>query len=151
MKNSKIILKNHSILVLIVLTVICNSCIDPDDIEFKFGDTNYVDETFFSPPNWIIGKWEAAPINDSDEKVVFEFTSDNIIDPFYGDRNEVINLHRSLGLRANVDESKSDMMYNMTIYWGIDPYRYSFQKIDENTLFVKEGFVDGQIELKRTQ
>ena len=113
------------------------------------GDPNYENKTFFSPPDWIIGKWESKPKDVSEQRIVFEFTSDNIIDPFWGDRNKKLNdYNRGLGFYLSVKyvkETKIDSMYTAVILSGNDTIdKYKFQKIDENTIIALEGHIEGQ-------
>ena len=147
MKN----LINNSIPLLLLLVILFNSCQDPDDTFNSLIDPNYVTETFFSPPNWIIGKWESQPKDDSESKIVFEFTSDNIIDPFYGNRNDDINRYRSYRYDATVEETRSNMVYSAVINYIINPFTYQFEKIDEKTIVVIRGYDNGQIELYKME
>lgn len=148
MRSSKIYL----VLILGILAVIYHSCRSNDEEWNLIGpNPNYVDETFFSPPGWILGKWESRPKDDSEARIIFEFTPINIIDPFWGDQNKAVNNHRSYGFVATVEETKSDSSYTAVINWGINPKWYRFQKTSKDSIFVLEDSLDGQIILYRIQ
>lgn len=146
MKNVK-----YYLILSLIISFLYSCSYDDEGWTWDFGDPDYVDKTFFSPPAWIIGKWEASHPIYAGEKVVFIFTSDNVVEPFWGDLNDFFNDFGRYGVYYNVEEAKSSESYRADINMTTSTYNFRFQKIDTETIIVEEGFRDGPIELKKTE
>jgi hypothetical protein len=120
----------------IVLSTGCS-----DDLEIEKQTFN---ETYFSPPSWIIGTWK-EPLDDQQEYVIvrsFEFTASNfIVNPLAEeihqiDFNAYINEMRSFfnDLETDIKVVKTGELYQLSISPPLVTDNYTFEKVDDNTI-----------------
>ena len=143
MRAIEISLKRSRVqLVLCFILLSLSSCSsDFEETEFVWGDPNYVDQTFFSPPEWIQGRWEGTiDIEGYENMVSFYFTKDNIVDPYYEDNNKALNFEINvLNREVSVEETISDDEYLVEVIRPSGNYQFYFEKLDDNTIIVLKG------------
>ena len=134
MRAIEISLKRSRVqLVLCFILLSLSSCSsDFEETEFVWGDPNYVDQTFFSPPEWIQGRWEGT--------IEIEGYENNITDPYYEDNNKALNFEINvLNREVSVEETISDDEYLVEVIRPSGNYQFYFEKLDDNTIVVLKG------------
>lgn len=128
--QEKELLKKHLIF-FIVISLVISSC------------TLLIPDTVLAPPSWIHGTWA-----DSYSINVYEFSSDNVIlsSSYIGiDFAEVYK-------KANVDESASSTLYEITVKASNVNAKYTFSKLSATTInytITESGISIGPIELTK--
>lgn len=130
------VLNKLCLLLLIVLSTGCS-----DDLEIEKQTFN---ETYFSPPSWILGTWKEIPDEKQEYPFVrsFEFTASNfIVNPMAEeihqvDYNKYINEMRSFlnDLETDIKVVKTGKLYQLSISPPLVTDNFTFEKVDENTI-----------------
>jgi hypothetical protein len=104
-------------------------------------------ESYFSPPSWILGTWEEI-LDEEQEDFVnrsFEFTRSNfIVNPFSReidqiDYNFYINDMRNYfpDLEVSIQVEKTEELYQLSISPPLLRDNYRFRKVAEDTLICR--------------
>ena len=127
---------------LLILIASSTACSDSMEIEKQV-----FDETYFSPPTWILGTWEEIPDEQQEDMIsrTFKFTGTNfLVNPLSReidqiDYNEYINRMRGFlpSLEVDIQVEKTEELYELSISPPILRDNYRFKKVDEDTIICR--------------
>jgi len=136
MKAASKVFRKKAIQLFLALSL-TSSCSDNLEIDL-------FNETYFSPPEWIIGTWVVS--EDDNEEYSFvqslEFTRDNFIVNPNGEAHERIDFNQYINEMRNIFTSQeadirvqsTENQYRLSISPPIVTDNYTFKKIDDQTI-----------------